>query len=80
MDEIQGEILELEIKKIIQECTTRSAKKIFKDAASMLCDSESFRPDTLYQISCPSSETRNLALLRDILDGVLLKSETSENL
>jgi len=46
----------------------------------MLCDSESFRPDTLYQISCPSSETRNLALLRDILDGVLLKSETSENL
>jgi hypothetical protein len=46
----------------------------------MLCDSESFRADTLYQISCPSSETRNLALLRDILDGVLLKSQTSENL
>lgn len=46
----------------------------------MLVESESFRPDTLYQITCKSSDSRNLAVLKDILDGILLKSEANDNL
>ena len=68
VDHIQGEILELEIMRILQEYTNHTLKKIYKDSTSMLVDSESYKPDTLYSVTCSTSDARNLSVLKDTFE------------
>lgn len=39
----------------------------------MLLDPDSYRPDTHYQISLKTNESRNLSVLKDRLDQILMK-------
>lgn len=63
----------MEIHRLVQEYTSHG-QKIFKESPSMLIDADSYRPDTHYQISVKSNEDRNLSVLKDRLDQILMKN------
>jgi hypothetical protein len=72
VDEVQGEILDMEIHRLVQEYTSHSLK-IFKESPSMLIEADSYRPDTHYQISLQTNESHSLSALKDRLDQILMK-------